>query len=759
MRPDQWDRVQELLDRAVEVPGPKLESFLEEACPDDPDVRREVASLLGFGSPGFLEPAELSRLAREATAHPERIDAYRIVRCVGEGGMGVVYEAEQEAPVRRTVALKLIRPGMDTDQIVTRFETERQALALMTHPHIARVYDAGVAADGRPYFVMEFADGTPITQFCDERGLTLADRLELFDQVCGAIHHAHQRGIIHRDIKPSNVLIVSQDEDAAPKIIDFGIARAIDRRGTHRTQVTRLGQVVGTAVYMSPEQAGLTAHGVDTRTDVYSLGVLLYQLLVGEPPFDPDPSTSKIDEFYRRLREDDPVRPSIRCRQLGRDAATVRALRGDLDWIVMRALEKDPERRYASALELAADVRRYLGHEPVAARPPSALYQMRKFARRHRLAVVSTVAIVLLLITGTVGTVIGLVQARRAEGRAVAEAETSETITDYFTQIFELADPDADGANVTAREILDASAEKVQKDLADQPGTRGRVQTSMGEAYMGLGLYGKARTMFAEALPLLREAYGEDHPYVYDLLNEMGILALELEDHEAARDSLEQALAIAERTQDADSPDLPPILKNLGVAAVGMGDLPAARAYLELALATRERLYGADHLSVAKTLSSMAGLAVKSGDPGRAVDLARRSLEIRRARLEPGASGLAYGHYFLGEALLADSQHDQGLEHFGAAREIWEVSHGPSHLWVADSLFQEARCHAALSRPDEAYAAYGKSRQVVEQKLSAEDPASAKVLARYLRDYAALLEQIGRAPEAETTRRTAESLL
>jgi serine/threonine protein kinase len=653
MRPDQWDRVQELLDRAVEVPGPKIEDFLEEACPDDSDVRREVASLLGFGSPGFLDPAELSHLAREATAHPERIDAYRIVRCVGEGGMGVVYEAEQEAPVRRTVALKLIRPGMDTDHIVTRFETERQALALMTHPHIARVYDAGVAADGRPYFVMEFADGTPITQFCDERVLTLAERLELFDQVCGAIHHAHQRGIIHRDIKPSNVLIVSQDEDAAPKIIDFGIARAIDRRGAHRTQVTRLGQVVGTAVYMSPEQAGLTAHGVDTRTDVYSLGVLLYQLLVGEPPFDPDPGTSTIDEFYRKLREDDPVRPSGRCRQLGRDAATVRALRGDLDWIVMRALEKDPERRYASATELATDVRRYLAHKPVAARPPSTVYQMGKFARRHRLAVVSTVAIALLLITGTVGTVIGLVQARRAEGRAVAEAETSETITDYFTQVFELADPDADGANVTAREILDASAEKVQEKLADQPGTRGRVQASMGEAYMGLGMYGKARAMFAEALPLLREAYGEDHPHVYDLLNELGILALELEDHEAARDYLEQALSIAERTQDPDSPDIPPILKNLGNAAVGMNDLPAARAYLERALATRKRLYGADHFSVARTLSSMAGLAVKWGDPGRGVDLARRSLEIRRARLEPGSSGLAYGHYFLGEALTA----------------------------------------------------------------------------------------------------------
>jgi tetratricopeptide (TPR) repeat protein len=699
MRPDQWDRVQELLDRAVEVPGPKIEDFLEEACPDDSDVRREVASLLGFGSPGFLDPAELSHLAREATAHPERIDAYRIVRCVGEGGMGVVYEAEQEAPVRRTVALKLIRPGMDTDHIVTRF------------------------------------------------------------QVCGAIHHAHQRGIIHRDIKPSNVLIVSQDEDAAPKIIDFGIARAIDRRGAHRTQVTRLGQVVGTAVYMSPEQAGLTAHGVDTRTDVYSLGVLLYQLLVGEPPFDPDPGTSTIDEFYRKLREDDPVRPSGRCRQLGRDAATVRALRGDLDWIVMRALEKDPERRYASATELATDVRRYLAHKPVAARPPSTVYQMGKFARRHRLAVVSTVAIALLLITGTVGTVIGLVQARRAEGRAVAEAETSETITDYFTQVFELADPDADGANVTAREILDASAEKVQEKLADQPGTRGRVQASMGEAYMGLGMYGKARAMFAEALPLLREAYGEDHPHVYDLLNELGILALELEDHEAARDYLEQALSIAERTQDPDSPDIPPILKNLGNAAVGMNDLPAARAYLERALATRKRLYGADHFSVARTLSSMAGLAVKWGDPGRGVDLARRSLEIRRARLEPGSSGLAYGHYFLGEALLADSQPGRALEHFGAAREIWEVSHGPGHLWVADCQYQEARCHADLSQPDEAYAAYRRARQVIEQKLSAEDPASARVLARYLRDYADLLEQIGRVSEAEAARRTAETLL
>ena len=328
---------------------------------------------------------------------PKQFGNYKILEVLGEGGMGIVYLAEQTKPIRRRVALKLVKLGMDTNQVIARFETERQALALLDHPNVAKVFDAGATEQGRPFFVMEHVAGVPITEYCDIHRLSTPERLELFMQVCNAVQHAHQKGIIHRDLKPSNVLVAVHGEESIPKVIDFGVAKATEQHLTERTVFTEQGQLIGTPEYMSPEQAEMTALDIDTRTDIYSLGVMLYQLIAGVLPFEPEElRRAGFAEIQRVIREQEPPKPSTRLSSLGDESGTVarkrrtdraslaKQLRGDLDWITMTAMEKDRTRRYASATDFAADLRRHLNHEPVVASPPSTTYRMKKFVRRNR---------------------------------------------------------------------------------------------------------------------------------------------------------------------------------------------------------------------------------------------------------------------------------------------------------------------------------------------------------------------------------------
>ena len=403
------------------------------------------------------EPVDLTtsvEVIKHNSARPKNIGPYHLTRKLGEGGMGEVYEAEQQEPVRRKVALKLIKWGMDTREVVARFEAERQALAMMDHPSIARVYDAGATDQGRPYFAMELVKGIPITDYCDKQKLRTKKRLELFALVCEGVQHAHQKGIIHRDIKPSNVLVMIQDDKPVPKIIDFGVAKATEQRLTEKSVFTELGQMIGTPEYMSPEQAEMTGLDIDTRTDVYSLGVLLYELLSGALPFEPrDLRKAGYDEIRRKIREDEPPRPSTRISSLG-DAATtaasnratapgvlMRRLRGDLDWISMKALEKDRTRRYGSAADLAADIARHLQSEPVLAGPPSTVYKMKKFVNRHRFGVTAAGIVLAALLLGVVGTTVGMVRAVAAEGQARMEARRAEASHIFMLGRNNLCDP------------------------------------------------------------------------------------------------------------------------------------------------------------------------------------------------------------------------------------------------------------------------------------------------------------------------------
>lgn len=436
------ERVKKIVEEAAALPEEERKAYLDMACGKDPELREQVEAELEraglIGQPTLsIDKKALSKRESQAIQgrHPkvageapgERMGPYELLEKIGEGGFGTVWKAQQREPIKRRVALKIIKLGMDTKEVIARFEAERQALALMDHPGIARVIDAGSTESGRPYFVMELVDGIRLDTYCDQNQLSIRERIELFIQVCHAVQHAHQKGIIHRDLKPSNVLVTLQDGAPLTKVIDFGIAKATHAELTQKTIYTQVGEIIGAPVYMSPEQVEMTGLDIDTRSDIYSLGVMLYELLTGTLPFDLKEITLKgIIEMIRILREEEPETPSKRALQhkekitetAARRQTNVKqlalTLKGDLDWIVMKCLEKDRTQRYETASSLAEDLERYLKHEPVRARPPSAAYKMRKFVLRNRTWVIAGTAIVTILVLGIIGTTLGMIRAKRA---------------------------------------------------------------------------------------------------------------------------------------------------------------------------------------------------------------------------------------------------------------------------------------------------------------------------------------------------------
>jgi tetratricopeptide (TPR) repeat protein len=449
---DRLAKAEAIFHDALELPPEQRETFVQKTCGEDADLRHEVAALLqaaGIADRWLHEPGQGERLpgrshAEAGPREPEgpgtRIGRYKLLEQIGEGGFGVVYMAEQQEPVRRRVALKIIKVGMDTRSVVARFEAERQALALMDHPNIAKVLDGGATELGRPYFVMELVRGVPITEFCDQNRLTNPQRLDLFVQVCAAVQHAHHKGVIHRDLKPSNVLVTMHDDRPVPKIIDFGIAKATEHRLTEKTLFTRFHQFIGTPAYMSPEQTGISGLDVDTRSDIYSLGVLLYELLAGRTPFDTKALLEAgYEEIQRTIREKEPPSMSHRLSALSPDELTTtaqrrrveplglgRELRGDLDWIVMKCLEKDRTRRYETANLLALDIGRHLAQEPVTACPPGAAYRFGKFVRRNKFAFAAGTAVAAALIAGLATALLALARERAANERAEQQRRLAE---------------------------------------------------------------------------------------------------------------------------------------------------------------------------------------------------------------------------------------------------------------------------------------------------------------------------------------------
>ena len=574
-----------------------------------------VASAIGAASEALTGDASAAETISSAPAHEEAgssIGRYKMLEKIGEGGMGVVYMAEQQRPVVRRVAIKIIKLGMDTHQVIARFEAERQALAMMDHPNIARVLDAGATETGRPYFVMELVHGVSITEYCDTNNLTTRQRLELFVPICRAVQHAHQKGIIHRDLKPSNVLITMHDGVPVPKVIDFGVAKATGGRLTDKTLFTEYHQFVGTPEYMSPEQAEMSGLDIDTRADVYALGVLLYELLTGTTPFDGKAlRKAAYAEIQRIIREVEPPKPSTRLSTLGETLTKVAAcrgsdpkklgalMRGDLDWIVMKCLEKDRIRRYETANELAAEIERHLKNETVLARPTSARYRMRKFMRRHRVGVTAAAAIAVTLVLGIFGTTYGLVRAKNETTnaknetqRATREANKAVAVTDFVQEMLSSADPMKTSRNdITVRQIVDAAARKLDSgELRTQPGVESAVRLTLGVTYRGLGKNNESEVQLRNSLALATQVYGPESPEVASVLASLGSTCAEQQRPEAL-EMLRQSLKIRQKRFGTDSTEVARSLHVLAGALHGFrvedvksNNNDAAEAYAREAL-------------------------------------------------------------------------------------------------------------------------------------------------------------------------------
>jgi eukaryotic-like serine/threonine-protein kinase len=666
--------------------------------------------------PDATRPSDAAFEESISTLEPKTIGPYRLIKKLGQGGMGQVWLAEQTAPVRRQVALKLIKAGLYDDSVLQRFLSERQSLAIMEHPSIARVFDAGATLDGQPYLVMEYVPGQPITKYCDQRHLRIQDRLELFIKVCDGVQHAHQKAIIHRDLKPANILVIEIDGKPTPRIIDFGLAKSINLPAADETLFTQAGGFVGTPAYMSPEQSDPVIRDIDTRVDVYSLGVILYELLTGSLPIDPKQLGNKpLYEVVRQLREQDAPRPSTKVQTEKESPASTaemrgtdsrhltRLLHGDLDWIAMKALEKERERRYGTPSELAADLGRHLRHEPVLARPASTGYRLQRYVRRHRVAMGVATGLALLLAGFSVVEALQVRRVTLERDRAARERDRATRITDFMTGMFQVSDPSqARGNKVTAREILDKASTEIDPGLSKDPDLQAQMMFTMGNVYEKLGLYPQSQSLLTRALDIQRQALGPEDLSTLGSMQSLSDIYLHEGRYADAEKLLNETLNARRRILGPQNPDTVKSLNDLGLVYTAEGRFANAEKALREALEIKTRLLGPDNPSTLNSMENLGNVFEATGHHADAEKLYLQALNIRLRVQGPDAPDTLNAMTNLGNILDNEGHHADAEKLLRDALGIETRILGPEHPAtlasmhnLGDILFEEGRYREA----------------------------------------------------------------
>ena len=737
MAPESFRRLMEVVGEALEHPERERGSFLEEACPGDPALLAEARALVAMAQrTSFQAVTEFleARVGRAAAAFqaatdgagagslPEAIGPYRILELLGEGGMGVVYRAERTGEIRREVALKVIRAGLRSPQARARFEAERQALARMNHPGIARIFDAGTTGEGVPFFAMELVHGEPITAWCDHHRLDLEARVALLAQVCRGVHHAHVKGVVHRDLKPSNILVADVDGRPLPRVIDFGIAKTMEVSAEPGEMLTEVGSVMGTLEYMSPEQATGDVARVDTRSDVYALGVILYQLVTGGLPFDATTLRNAGPlEARRMVRDGEPTPPSQRYRTTPDRVAIARSrnasplaldrwLRGPVGWIILRALERDPERRYQSASDLAADLERLVRQEPVEAGPRSRRYRARLFLRRNRTGVTAAAAIVVALAAGAVLAASGYRQARTESSRAQA-------VSGFLTDMLASVRPERGGREVTVAEVLDDAAQRLEAGgFGGDVETESELLRVLAISFESLGRYPEALPLFRRSAELRLEAFGRDDPRTFASLFALGT-------HLWRRGDLEEALEIrrelvaATAARARENPGAhAESLSNLANTLADLGRFQEAVPFYQEAVALGRTLPPGQEEDLARFLNNYGTVLMDLERDQEAETLFRESLAIRETTI--GRGSVNYTGTLSNLAASLDSRPETWEESVALFEQVLVYADslwGPDHPRTADQLSSYLRPLMNLGRLDEAEAA---ARRALEIRLA-----------------------------------------
>ncbi len=705
----EWDELWTVFHDALELNEAERPEFLDSVCEGDSARRKKLEKMLAaYRSVDEDELPNLDSLLQDGESiTPDKFEPgyqvgpYLIKELIGEGGMGVVYLATQHEPVQRSVALKILQLGIASRDVITRFNAERQALAMMSHSNISKIYDAGTTQDGRPYFVMEYVPGLPVTEYCDSKKLGIDTRLRLFVDICDGVLHAHQKGVIHRDIKPSNILVTEENEKPVPKVIDFGIAKATEEPFGNAKPETRIGTLIGTPGYMSPEQAGVTGLDVDSRADVYSLGVLLYELLIGLQPFEATTSAQGLFEVQRAIRDEEAIRPSHRLskiteeqqQRISQDRATRlpalrRRLDSDIEWILLKAMDKDRDRRYPSVAEFSADISRYVEGMPVLARAPTRRYRTSKFVRRHVFGV-SMAAIVSLLVLGFAVTMtVQTLRLQQALAQTNLERNRAEQVSDFMVELFEAANPEISGTtDVTAREMLDQGSTRLLEDLTNQPELRARLLRTVGETYRVLGGVENAAaaiTLLENAQADLRSVQPTPPNQLSAVLNALGSVYHDTGDYKEAERNYSQALSLLD--PESDTRLKSDILGNLSVLHTDLGNLPVAEDFARSSLDAVPTGSDENAAIVARLKQRLAYILYQQGNLDEARALIRDTVSILRETR--GASNPAVATALNYAAMIQRGSGDPvaAQQSLLEAVDIYRTVYGPDYPYLANTL-------------------------------------------------------------------------